>query len=303
MEQEYINELNKVIIDQYSERISDLELKIAALKKTYDEGKLDDEELSGLKEVIKDMEGVKDKIVSQVTRMQDKANNGVSLLQNNKRVLSNQRYQHSYDKVASLNEKVVGKIDRLQSITDGISSDNKFVQSVKSELEDRIQKLRAKQGKIKNKQMKIVDKAINSKLDGYMRKIRRIYKMSAKVVKKNEKILATQEKIDLLSTNKEQFGNLRSQLMSGGFAEKKLASKLLIKEKMTSARILSLKRKKGVLNKSSNHAILKEVKPSLIEKMKKKVSMFKETVSTSIKKGIDTVHNYYDGFALPSKSR
>ena len=281
MEQEYINELNKVIIDQYNERISDLELKIAPLKRAYDEGKLDDEELTGLKEVIEDMENVKRKMSSQVARMQDKANNGLSLLQN----------------------KVVGKIDRLQSITDGISSDNKFVQSVKSELEDRIQKLRTKQGKIKNKQMKIVDKAINSKLDGYMRKIRRIYKMSAKVVKKNEKIQATQEKIDLLSIDKEQLGNLRSQLISGGFDEKKLASKLLIKEKMTSARILSLKRKKGVLNKSSNHAILKEVKPSLIEKMKKKVSMFKETVSTSIKKGIDTVHNYYDGFALPSKSR
>ncbi len=303
MEQEYINELNKVIIDQYSERISDLELKIAALKKTYDEGKLDDEELSGLKEIIEAMEGVKDKIVSQVTRMQEKANNGVSLLQNNKRVLSNQRYQHSYDKVASLNEKITSKIDMLQGITDDISSSNKAIQNIKNKLEIRIQKLKEKQGKIKNKQMKIVDKAINSKLDGYMKKIRRIDKMSERLVKKDEKIHATQEKIDLLSTEKEQIASLRDQLMTGDFSEKKLANKLLLREKMTSVRILSLKRKKGVLNKSSNHAILKEVKPSLIEKMKKKVSMFKETVSSSLKKGMDSVQEYYDSIAVPAKAR
>ena len=303
MEQEYINELNKVIIDQYNERISDLEIKITALKKTYDEGKLADEELAGLKEIIEAMEVVKDKIVSQGTRMQRKADNGISLLQNNKRVLSNQRYQRSYDKVASLNEKITSKIDMLQGITDDISSSNKAIQNIKNKLEIRIQKLKEKQGKIKNKQMKIVDKAINSKLDGYMKKIRRIDKMSERLVKKDEKIHATQEKIDLLSTEKEQIASLRDQLMTGDFSEKKLANKLLLREKMTSVRILSLKRKKGVLNKSSNHAILKEVKPSLIEKMKKKVSMFKETVSSSLKKGMDSVQEYYDSIAVPAKAR
>ena len=303
MEQEYINELNKVIIDQYSERISDLEIKITALKKTYDEGKLADEELAGLKEIIEAMEVVKDKIVSQRTRMQRKADNGISLLQNNKRVLSNQRYQRSYDKVASLNEKITSKIDMLQGITDDISSSNKAIQNIKNKLEIRIQKLKEKQGKIKNKQMKIVDKAINSKLDGYMKKIRRIDKMSERLVKKDEKIHATQEKIDLLSTEKEQIASLRDQLMTGDFSEKKLANKLLLREKMTSVRILSLKRKKGVLNKSSNHAILKEVNPSLIEKMKKKVSMFKETVSSSLKKGMDSVQEYYDSIAVPAKAR
>ena len=217
------------------------------------------------------------------------------------------KFVGKYGRVSKDLKEVNESIDRLSSVNNKLSSfgDNKFAQKLQSKLEQRISILKEKQVTIQNKQSKIVNKAVKEKLEILMKNNnRKLDRLDKHIQAKSEKVSAINEKGRKLTKEKEELKEIKDALLADkGLGTKILGAEVKFKEKLTAARIASLKLKKGILNNKEKHVVMRGVKPSLIQKMKDKVSKFGRAVSESFKAGVDTFKSFYEDVSFEEPAR
>ena len=298
-------EQNKEIIEQFTNALADLDGKIGRFKNTRENAKLDNETKDSLNEVIAKLEEDKATIELIITKMEKRNNRGVNPYRESD--YEDSKFVGKYDRVSKDLKEVNESIDRLSSVNNKLSSfgDNKFAQKLQSKLEQRISILKEKQGKIQNKQSKIVNKAVKEKLEILMKNNnRKLDRLDKHIQAKSEKVSAINEKGRKLTKEKEELKEIKDALLADkGLGTKILGAEVKFKEKLTAARIASLKLKKGILNNKEKHVVMRGVKPSLIQKMKDKVSKFGRAVSESFKAGVDTFKSFYEDVSFEEPAR
>lgn len=298
-------EQNAKIIEQFTNALADLDGKIERFKNTRENAKLDNETKDSLDEVIAKLEEDKATIELIITKMEKRNNRGVNPYRESD--YEDSKFVGKYDRVSKDLKEVNESIDRLSSVNDKLSSfgDNKFAQKLQSKLEKRISILKEKQGKIQNKQSKIVNKAVKEKLEILMKNNnRKLDRLDKHIQAKSEKVSAINEKGGKLTKEKEELREIKDALLADkGLGTKILGAEVKFKEKLTAARISSLKLKKGILNNKEKHVVMRGVKPSLIQKMKYKVSKFGRAVSESFKAGVDTFKSFYEDVSFEEPAR
>lgn len=298
-------EQNKEIIEQFKKALEDLDGKVERFKNTRDNAKLDDETKATLDEVITKLEEDKANIELIVTKMEKRNNRGVNPYRESD--FEDSKFVSKYNRLNDDLKEVNESIDKLSAANNKLSSlgDNKFAQKVQSKLEKRISAMKEKQGNIQNKQSKIVNKAVKEKLEVLMKNNnRKLDRLDKKIQAKSEKVGAINEKGRKLTEEKEELKEIKDALLADkGLGAKILGAEVKFKEKLTAARIASLKLKKGILNNKEKHVVMRGVKPSLIQRMKEKVSKFGRAVSESFKAGVDTFKSFYEDVSFEEPAR
>lgn len=298
-------EQNNEIIEQFTNALADLDAKIERFKNTRENAKLDNETKDSLNEVIAKLEEDKATIDLIITKMEKRNNRGVNPYRESD--YEDSKFVGKYGRVSKDLKEVNESIDRLSSVNNKLSSfgDNKFAQKLQSKLEKRISILKEKQGKIQNKQSKIVNKAVKEKLEILMKNNnRKLDRLDKHIQAKSEKVSAINEKGGKLTKEKEELREIKDALLADkGLGTKILGAEVKFKEKLTAARIASLKLKKGILNNKEKHVVMRGVKPSLIQKMKDKVFKFGRAVSESFKAGVDTFKSFYEDVSFEEPAR
>lgn len=298
-------EQNAKIIEQFTNALVDLDAKIERFKNTRENAKLDNETKDSLSEVIAKLEEDKATIELIITKMEKRNNRGVNPYRESD--YEDSKFAGKYDRVSKDLKEVNESIDRLSSVNNKLSSfgDNKFAQKLQSKLEQRISILKEKQVTIQNKQSKIVNKAVKEKLEILMKNNnRKLDRLDKHIQAKSEKVSAINEKGRKLTKEKEELKEIKDALLADkGLGTKILGAEVKFKEKLTAARIASLKLKKGILNNKEKHVVMRGVKPSLIQKMKDKVSKFGRAVSESFKAGVDTFKSFYEDVSFEEPAR
>lgn len=298
-------EQNAKIIEQFTNALADLDAKIERFKNTRENAKLDNETKDSLDEVIAKLEEDKATIELIITKMEKRNNRGVNPYRESD--YEDSKFAGKYDRVSKDLKEVNESIDRLSSVNNKLSSfgDNKFAQKLQSKLEQRISILKEKQVTIQNKQSKIVNKAVKEKLEILMKNNnRKLDRLDKHIQAKSEKVSAINEKGRKLTKEKEELKEIKDALLADkGLGTKILGAEVKFKEKLTAARIASLKLKKGILNNKEKHVVMRGVKPSLIQKMKDKVSKFGRAVSESFKAGVDTFKSFYEDVSFEEPAR
>lgn len=298
-------EQNAKIIEQFTNALADLDGKIERFKNTRENAKLDNETKDSLDEVIAKLEEDKATIELIITKMEKRNNRGVNPYRESD--YEDSKFVGKYGRVSKDLKEVNESIDRLSSVNNKLSSfgDNKFAQKLQSKLEKRISVLKEKQVTIQNKQSKIVNKAVKEKLEILMKNNnRKLDRLDKHIQAKSEKVSAINEKGRKLTKEKEELKEIKDALLADkGLGTKILGAEVKFKEKLTAARIASLKLKKGILNNKEKHVVMRGVKPSLIQKMKDKVSKFGRAVSESFKAGVDTFKSFYEDVSFEEPAR
>ena len=298
-------EQNAKIIEQFTNALADLDGKIERFKNTRENAKLDNETKDSLSEVIAKLEEDKATIELIITKMEKRNNRGVNPYRESD--YEDSKFVGKYGRVSKDLKEVNESIDRLSSVNNKLSSfgDNKFAQKLQSKLEKRISVLKEKQVTIQNKQSKIVNKAVKEKLEILMKNNnRKLDRLDKHIQAKSEKVSAINEKGRELTKEKEELKEIKDALLADkGLGTKILGAEVKFKEKLTAARIASLKLKKGILNNKEKHVVMRGVKPSLIQKMKDKVSKFGRAVSESFKAGVDTFKSFYEDVSFEEPAR
>lgn len=298
-------EQNKEIIEQFKKALEDLDGKVERFKNTRDNANLDDETKATLDEVITKLEEDKANIELIVTKMEKRNNRGVNPYRESD--FEDSKFVSKYNRLNDDLKEVNESIDKLSVASNKLSSlsDNKFAQKLQSKLEKRISALKEKQGNIQNKQSKIVNKAVKEKLEVLMKNNnRKLDRLDKKIQAKSEKVSAINEKGRKLTKEKEELKEIKDALLADkGLGAKILGAEVKFKEKLTAARIASLKLKKGILNNKEKHVVMRGVKPSLIQRMKEKVSKFGRAVSESFKAGVDTFKSFYEDVSFEEPAR
>lgn len=298
-------EQNAKIIEQFTNALADLDGKIERFKNTRENAKLDNETKDSLNEVIAKLEEDKATIELIITKMEKRNNRGVNPYRESD--YEDSKFVGKYDRVSKDLKEVNESIDRLSSVNNKLSSfgDNKFAQKLQSKLEKRISVLKEKQVTIQNKQSKIVNKAVKEKLEILMKNNnRKLDRLDKHIQAKSEKVSAINEKGRKLTKEKEELKEIKDALLADkGLGTKILGAEVKFKEKLTAARIASLKLKKGILNNKEKHVVMRGVKPSLIQKMKDKVSKFGRAVSESFKAGVDIFKSFYEDVSFEEPAR
>ena len=310
MEQELINELNRKIIEQYESFLNDLSGKFKIFVEIRNERKLDDETLNNLLDVINDMKKTINSLKKQITNMKRKADQGISLFQNSDKryrsILTDNKYSDSYDKTSDKLEKTERNISKLE---DNIShlddfGNEKVVGKVKVSLEKRLENLKKKKGSIQNRQSKIADKAIKEKLGQYVVESKTFNKIGNKIIINNDKTTEINDRQSELELSKDNISRLKTELLTDkDLRNKALGVKVMFNEKLTQSRILALQAKKGTLDFEKKYLIKRGVNPSVIRKMKDKVSLFGKAVSESFKTGVDTFKGFYEDVSFEEPLR
>lgn len=298
-------EQNAKIIEQFTNALADLDGKIERFKNTRENAKLDNETKDSLDEVIAKLEEDRATIDLIITKMEKRNNRGVNPYRESD--YEDSKFVGKYGRVSKDLKEVNESIDRLSSVNNKLSSfgDNKFAQKLQSKLEKRISVLKEKQVTIQNKQSKIVNKAVKEKLEILMKNNnRKLDRLDKHIQAKSEKVSAINEKGRKLTKEKEELKEIKDALLADkGLGTKILGAEVKFKEKLTAARIASLKLKKGILNNKEKHVVMRGVKPSLIQKMKDKVSKFGRAVSESFKAGVDTFKSFYEDVSFEEPAR
>ena len=298
-------EQNNEIIEQFTNALADLDAKIERFKNTRENAKLDNETKDSLDEVIAKLEEDRATIDLIITKMEKRNNRGVNPYRESD--YEDSKFVGKYGRVSKDLKEVNESIDRLSSVNNKLSSfgDNKFAQKLQSKLEQRISILKEKQVTIQNKQSKIVNKAVKEKLEILMKNNnRKLDRLDKHIQAKSEKVSAINEKGRKLTKEKEELKEIKDALLADkGLGTKILGAEVKFKEKLTAARIASLKLKKGILNNKEKHVVMRGVKPSLIQKMKDKVSKFGRAVSESFKAGVDTFKSFYEDVSFEEPAR
>lgn len=298
-------EQNAKIIEQFTNALEDLDGKIKRFKEIKDNAKLDEETEKSLDEVIAKLKEDRATINLINIKMKKRNNRGVNPYRESD--YEDSKFVGKYDRVSKDLKEVNESIDRLSSVNNKLSSfgDNKFAQKLQSKLEKRISILKEKQGKIQNKQSKIVNKAVKEKLEILMKNNnRKLDRLDKHIQAKSEKVSAINEKGGKLTKEKEELREIKDALLADkGLGTKILGAEVKFKEKLTAARIASLKLKKGILNNKEKHVVMRGVKPSLIQKMKDKVFKFGRAVSESFKAGVDTFKSFYEDVSFEEPAR
>lgn len=298
-------EQNAKIIEQFTNALADLDGKIERFKNTRENAKLDNETKDSLDEVIAKLEEDRATIDLIITKMEKRNNRGVNPYRESD--YEDSKFVGKYGRVSKDLKEVNESIDRLSSVNNKLSSfgDNKFAQKLQSKLEKRISVLKEKQVTIQNKQSKIVNKAVKEKLEILMKNNnRKLDRLDKHIQAKSEKVSAINEKGRKLTKEKEELKEIKDALLADkGLGTKILGAEVKFKEKLTAARIASLKLKKGILNNKEKHVVMRGVKPSLIQKMKDKVFKFGRAVSESFKAGVDTFKSFYEDVSFEEPAR
>lgn len=298
-------EQNNEIIEQFTNALADLDAKIERFKNTRENAKLDNETKDSLNEVIAKLEEDRATIDLIITKMEKRNNRGVNPYRESD--YEDSKFVGKYGRVSKDLKEVNESIDRLSSVNNKLSSfgDNKFAQKLQSKLEQRISILKEKQVTIQNKQSKIVNKAVKEKLEILMKNNnRKLDRLDKHIQAKSEKVSAINEKGRKLTKEKEELKEIKDALLADkGLGTKILGAEVKFKEKLTAARIASLKLKKGILNNKEKHVVMRGVKPSLIQKMKDKVFKFGRAVSESFKAGVDTFKSFYEDVSFEEPAR
>lgn len=298
-------EQNNEIIEQFTNALADLDAKIERFKNTRENAKLDNETKDSLNEVIAKLEEDRATIDLIITKMEKRNNRGVNPYRESD--YEDSKFVGKYGRVSKDLKEVNESIDRLSSVNNKLSSfgDNKFAQKLQSKLEKRISVLKEKQVTIQNKQSKIVNKAVKEKLEILMKNNnRKLDRLDKHIQAKSEKVSAINEKGRKLTKEKEELKEIKDALLADkGLGTKILGAEVKFKEKLTAARIASLKLKKGILNNKEKHVVMRGVKPSLIQKMKDKVSKFGRAVSESFKARVDTFKSFYEDVSFEEPAR
>ena len=298
-------EQNNEIIEQFTNALADLDAKIERFKNTRENAKLDNETKDSLNEVIAKLEEDRATIDLIITKMEKRNNRGVNPYRESD--YEDSKFVGKYGRVSKDLKEVNESIDRLSSVNNKLSSfgDNKFAQKLQSKLEKRISVLKEKQVTIQNKQSKIVNKAVKEKLEILMKNNnRKLDRLDKHIQAKSEKVSAINEKGRKLTKEKEELKEIKDALLADkGLGTKILGAEVKFKEKLTAARIASLKLKKGILNNKEKHVVMRGVKPSLIQKMKDKVFKFGRAVSESFKAGVDTFKSFYEDVSFEEPAR
>lgn len=298
-------EQNAKIIEQFTNALEDLDGKIERFKNTRENAKLDNETKDSLDEVIAKLEEDRATIDLIITKMEKRNNRGVNPYRESD--YEDSKFVGKYGRVSKDLKEVNESIDRLSSVNNKLSSfgDNKFAQKLQSKLEKRISVLKEKQVTIQNKQSKIVNKAVKEKLEILMKNNnRKLDRLDKHIQAKSEKVSAINEKGRKLTKEKEELKEIKDALLADkGLGTKILGAEVKFKEKLTAARIASLKLKKGILNNKEKHVVMRGVKPSLIQKMKDKVFKFGRAVSESFKAGVDTFKSFYEDVSFEEPAR
>lgn len=293
-------EQNAKIIEQFTNALADLDGKIERFKNTRENAKLDNETKDSLDEVIAKLEEDRATIDLIITKMEKRNNRGVNPYRESD--YEDSKFVGKYGRVSKDLKEVNESIDRLSSVNNKLSSfgDNKFAQKLQSKLEKRISVLKEKQVTIQNKQ-----KAVKEKLEILMKNNnRKLDRLDKHIQAKSEKVSAINEKGRKLTKEKEELKEIKDALLADkGLGTKILGAEVKFKEKLTAARIASLKLKKGILNNKEKHVVMRGVKPSLIQKMKDKVSKFGRAVSESFKAGVDTFKSFYEDVSFEEPAR
>lgn len=271
MEQEQIKEINKKILDAYKNFIDELEEKINALKGNLSnlESELDlDESIKeSLKEVYKDLSGIRTNVLRTYNNMLQKNNKNIPLFLKKdkyKSIFVDTKYQNNIDNEIEKAKTVDQQIDAIVVQKDNIKSTDKLSEHAKGALDNIIMELRNKKGRIQDKQSKIVDKAIKEKLNAYRNKISSQYKLANRVNKLEKSKSIFDEK---LSNAIELNTNFNNKIKGLSLVNK---TKIKFVSKLNSTRILSLKTKKGIIKSTEKQIIKKNIHPSFLQKMKTK---------------------------------
>lgn len=299
MEQELIKELNKQIIERFEETKKILEERIDSLKSIINNENTNDKLKGNIEIVLGDIESARDKITDEIKRMKKLDDEDRAVFYGEGTFSESDKYEDKITNTINKNEEITKKIDDYGVLKDKISAlgNGKVITSVNKNLEDRINKLKTKQGKIAAKQRKIVNKNAERKLKEYLGRINT--KDIERQTKIEEKILNNSEKVSEFETERDALNEMKANLLENrSLGLKGLGVKVAFNEKLTQARINGLKAKNGVLKFRNRQMIQANVNKNLIAKMKDKVVNFGKALSNSIKAGVagfkETYAEYLD---------
>lgn len=300
MNEELIKELNKRVISQYTGVLNDIKNKIDNLEEIF-KNNITSEEKDYLEGIINDLKSAYDKLSNRISNLKKKDSEGKSLFYDvdnkSRTIIKNSTYENKFVNTIEENSKVEEKINKLNETINNVSKlgNGKFISRIKGTLEKRLDGLKKKQGKIQNKQSKIVDKTISSKLKDYVSKSKNNNIVLNSVKKNVENTEKNNQKIEELTTRKEQIEAVREILkQDDSLIMKGVASSIKFQEKLTEARINGLKSKNCVLGFTNKQLVKANVGSSIIQKMKDKVQKFAKAVSESFKAGVEAFKGYYD---------
>ena len=310
MNEELIKELNKRVIEQYTGVLNDINNKINNLEGIFGADGLDTEEKNNLEGIINGLKSTRDKLMLRIDNLKKKDSEGKSLFfdpENKSRtIVKNTSYEDKFVSALEKNSNVEEKINKLNETISNVSKlgNSKFVSRIKGTLEKRLEALKKKQGRIQNRQSKIVDKAISSKLKSYVSKAKEKGIVFDTVEKNNQNAEKNNQKIVELTTRKEQLDAVKEVLnQDGSLVMKGVASSVMVREKLTEARIKALKSKNCVLGFTNKQLVKAGVGSSVIQKMKDKVLGFAKAIGGSFKAGVEAFKGYYDMPLEPTPAR
>lgn len=287
-----IKKQNKEIITKFEKAKAEIDDKIAMVNEY--QGYLDisdKSELVNVGRMLNALENTKQSLEKQIEKFKEKDRNNQSIItkstRSSKSLLSGasselkEEYK-SFDEQIALNNQEISKIEAASNMLKG---DSKIVSATKKILESRIQSLKNKNGKMSLKQCKLADKIVAEKLKSRTAKISK-YDDKLKVIEKMntnfEKKEKAAEEIKKIENNNKAYTEAKEMLKDTGFLGNIASKGISFVEKLDANKIERLKNKQGILLNKNKTIFIKSTSPSLIERMKNKVSFFKNRVNAAV---------------------